>query len=83
MGLELDSLKNNNNVYVILNNTDGSLIDFQLDFKDFKEALFDKWKINEGHIKDFFTFDELEDFFYEHDIDFKDDELEGCFGKCN
>lgn len=75
MGLELDTLKNNDETNVILNNTTGVIVGGFYDLKSFKDELFQQWQIREDQIKDYFWYDELEDFFIEHNVDFTEKEL--------
>ena len=79
MALELDTLKANDDENVILNNTTGVIIGGFYDLKTFKECLFDTWKISDNNLKDYFKFDELEDFFIDRDIEYNEDELKALF----
>ena len=75
MSLELDTLRDNDDVCVILNHCTGAVASFSCDFKDFKETLFSEFRIGEDKIKDYFSYDELINFFYDHDIEFSEEEL--------
>ena len=79
MGLELDTLKNNGDK-VIYNNTSGIVVGGFYDLKSFKDCLFDQWQINEGKIKDYFSFDELQDFFCLNAVTYAEKELKELMG---
>ena len=79
MGLELDRLENNDTALVIYNNTTGALIGFGYTLKDFKEALFKEWQIRNDQIKDYFSKDELEEFFNDNNLEFEEKELNELF----
>ena len=75
MGLELDTLSRNDDTTVIYCNTTGNIAVFGCDLDDFKKVLSDVFSICEGDIKDFFGFDELQEFFDEFDIEYDEKEL--------
>ena len=80
MGLELDTLKKDDSINVIHNNTTGVVISGFYDLKGFKEALFQQWQIREEQVKDYFSHNELEDFFTEHSVEYNEDELKILMG---
>ena len=68
MGLELDTLKNHDDECVIYNNTTGAIVGFY-GGKSFMEELWSEFKIREDQIMNYFTKDEIIDFFNERNMD--------------
>ena len=79
MGLELDTLKNNDTECVIYNNTNGSMVGGFYDIKSFKQAIYSQWDIPYCDIKNYFTFDEVADFFDGNSIEYNEEELKELF----
>ena len=79
MGLELDTLKRNDDENVIVNNTTGVIIGGFYDLKTFKDSLYSEWGIQYDRIQDYFTFDELDNFFSEHNVEYDEEELKALF----
>ena len=61
MRLELDTLKNNDSVSVIINCNSGTIVQFH-DLKSFVEVLKQYFAIEKKEIKHYFTREEIEDF---------------------
>jgi hypothetical protein len=69
MGLELDTLKNNNQVSVIYNNSTGQIVEF-FGGDDFIMKMWVEFRIKAEHIQNYFSAEEIEDFFIDNDIHF-------------
>ena len=80
MKLELDTLKNNDEVNVIYNKVTDVIVGGFFDLKGFKQELFQQWQIREDQIKEHFDYDVLEDFFVEHEVEFDEKELKQLMG---
>jgi len=68
MGLELDRLKNNDNVCVIYNNTTGQVEEFYAG-NDFIKVLFKEFTVLKDYILKYFSKEEIEEFFDENNMD--------------
>jgi len=70
MGLELDSLKQNDDVTIIYNNTTGDIVEFYAGNSFIKEL--EKMGVTKKEIFKYFSVDELMEFFDEYNMDLEE-----------